>query len=421
MRLQGRGDISDNCAISCERANAAVIASGWHPRLAEIEFHALAESGEPIQTIHKRVTICGAETVSKINSRSALVAEAFQPATHTEFTTQEQHIEAILDWLKENLNPNIGSIAVRADRIGKRLSGWSARAMEQKIGGALYSAGWEIDLTNPQNTLRIVALNHDDSRPPIDSEKSPILLWGLKIGGTSPWDERTAPKRPYFKPISLDPRVARAMANLACPDGGALLDPFCGTGGILMEGLGSGLQVFGSDADSRMVWGSRENLEWGQKHTTLSTPNGCGEPEVRRGSATALEALWGDEAPFDGFAFDPPYGRNSWKSDDGWQLFIDALASCRGVAKSIESGGANLATLLPWPPAAAGLDLLREDFGSHPDDAAATTYERSWQVVKDEMAGAGWQVIDFVVIPVHRSLARLLLILKPKGGFSPLR
>ncbi len=402
--------VTEIIAQSAGIADAAVIASGWLPPLAEIEFHTLAAGDETTLTIHKRVTVCRERSARAISNRSALVYETLHPSAYTHFTTEAAHIERIVDWVAENLEASSGSIAVRAEKFGIRMSGWSARSIEQSIGGALSRAGWQIDLSNPCHTLRIFALNHDDSRTPRPSEGPPLILWGVKSEGCSPWDERTAPKRPYFKPISLDPRVARAMANLACPDGGRLLDPFCGTGGILMEGLGSGLQVSGSDADSRMVWGSRENLEWATKNTSLAIKEITYSTEVRRGSATTLATLWGDVETFDGFAFDPPYGRNSWKSDDGWQLFVDALRSCRTIATNGAAGGARLTTLLPWPPSAGGLDLMRDDFGSRDEDSEAVTFERNWQTVKSEVMDCGWQVAQTVVIPVHRSLARLLLI-----------
>ena len=42
--------------------------------------------------------------------------------------------------------------------------------------------------------------------------------------------------RPYFSPISIHPRIARSMINLSnCKVGDTILDPFCGTGGILVE------------------------------------------------------------------------------------------------------------------------------------------------------------------------------------------
>ncbi len=48
-------------------------------------------------------------------------------------------------------------------------------------------------------------------------------------------EARKVTHRPFSLPISLHPKLARALVNLArVPMGGVLLDPFCGTGGILL-------------------------------------------------------------------------------------------------------------------------------------------------------------------------------------------
>jgi Predicted DNA modification methylase len=72
--------------------------------------------------------------------------------------------------------------------------------------------------------------------------------------------------RPYKNPlISMPPWLARVMINLASPSPGRkLLDPFCGTGTILIEAVDSGLDAYGVDLDPSNVNGARENLNWFQ-------------------------------------------------------------------------------------------------------------------------------------------------------------
>ena len=67
--------------------------------------------------------------------------------------------------------------------------------------------------------------------------------------------------RPYFSPISIHPRIARAMVNLSnCDETGPLIDPFCGTGGILIEAADMGMEVIGIDLKEKMVEYSKGNL-----------------------------------------------------------------------------------------------------------------------------------------------------------------
>src|SRR6266508_1848825 len=50
------------------------------------------------------------------------------------------------------------------------------------------------------------------------------------------FEARKVGERSFVQPISLHPRLARTLVNLSrVQDGGTLLDPFCGTGGILLE------------------------------------------------------------------------------------------------------------------------------------------------------------------------------------------
>jgi tRNA (guanine10-N2)-dimethyltransferase len=67
--------------------------------------------------------------------------------------------------------------------------------------------------------------------------------------------------RPFFHPGVMLPRFARAMVNLSLVKKGELLiDPFCGTGGILLEAHLIGAETCGGDADPRMVAGAHQNL-----------------------------------------------------------------------------------------------------------------------------------------------------------------
>ena len=68
--------------------------------------------------------------------------------------------------------------------------------------------------------------------------------------------------RPYFSPISIHPRIARAMVNLSnCDKTGPLIDPFCGTGGILIEAADMGMEIIGIDLKEKMVEYSKGNLK----------------------------------------------------------------------------------------------------------------------------------------------------------------
>ena len=75
------------------------------------------------------------------------------------------------------------------------------------------------------------------------------------------YDVRNPGKRDFFHPGVMMPRMARTLINITCSNAGDLvLDPFCGTGGILIEAEMLGMQTLGSDFDPMMVHGSHKNI-----------------------------------------------------------------------------------------------------------------------------------------------------------------
>jgi len=70
--------------------------------------------------------------------------------------------------------------------------------------------------------------------------------------------------RPYIsKEISTSPKVCRTLLNLAgARPGDTILDPFCGTGTLLMEAAMLGMKCIGIDIDGDQVQGTKSNLSW---------------------------------------------------------------------------------------------------------------------------------------------------------------
>lgn len=77
-------------------------------------------------------------------------------------------------------------------------------------------------------------------------------------------------RRDYQRPARdervgmIPPKVAQSMLNLAGPLKGLdfLLDPFCGSGTIIQEGIFMGYRAVGSDLEQKMIENSEKNLEW---------------------------------------------------------------------------------------------------------------------------------------------------------------
>jgi len=92
---------------------------------------------------------------------------------------------------------------------------------------------------------------------------------GFALGPTA-WvpDSAAMRQRGTRKPsphseISLPPRLARTLVNLAgLKPGQTLLDPFCGSGTILVEAYGKSLRCLGVDSRASRVQETRENIRW---------------------------------------------------------------------------------------------------------------------------------------------------------------
>jgi tRNA (guanine10-N2)-dimethyltransferase len=165
--------------------------------------------------------------------------------------------------------------------------------------------------------------------------------------------------RSFSLPISLHPKFARALVNLArVPMAGTVLDPFCGTGGILLEASAIGLRPIGLDRDRRMVLGCRSSLRDAKAEDRLGVAD-AGRLPLRSGKVH-------------GIATDPPYGR---------------AASTRGepIARLYERTFRAFRELLPTGTHAAIV---------LPNDAMI------------EMASKHLETVETHALRVHRSLVR---------------
>jgi len=72
--------------------------------------------------------------------------------------------------------------------------------------------------------------------------------------------------------ISLSPRLARLLVNLAgLAPGQLLLDPFCGSGTIISEGLAKSLDCVGLDTSPSRLRDARKNVKWARRNGAKGT------------------------------------------------------------------------------------------------------------------------------------------------------
>ncbi len=196
--------------------------------------------------------------------------------------------------LGKKLNIGSQSFAVRVKRIRHYSKNLSPYRLERFIGDVIM--GGEVDLENPGVLIRIFL-----------SENEAVMGKRIFKINRGDFESRNPQMRPFFHPSSLSPVLARALCNICgVVEGKRVLDPFCGTGGLLVEAGILGGKLIGFDIDERMVEGCRTNLAYyGLKG------------EIKLGNAADLNL--GEN--FDLVITDPPYGRASTTGD----MDIDTL------------------------------------------------------------------------------------------------
>jgi tRNA (guanine10-N2)-dimethyltransferase len=132
------------------------------------------------------------------------------------------------------------------------------------------------------------------------------------------FEEKKPHLRPFFSPVVIMPKIARVLVNLSGVNATTkeiFLDPFCGTGGILLEAGTVGARIIGADVQGKMVRGARENLAFFGLQGDLIVSD-ASEIPLRVNSVDAI-------------ATDMPYGRASFvsgsSSPESRSAFIERL------------------------------------------------------------------------------------------------
>ena len=108
----------------------------------------------------------------------------------------------------------------------------------------------------------VVKLKNPDMPIVLFFAKNKVVCGKFLWANTEDFEARKSHTRSENIPISCHPRTARALVNLSgAPTGAQFLDPFCGTGGLLIEAALMGLRARGSDVDKEMVERTRKNCD----------------------------------------------------------------------------------------------------------------------------------------------------------------
>jgi tRNA (guanine10-N2)-dimethyltransferase len=178
--------------------------------------------------------------------------------------------------------------AVRIKRVKEYAAKSDTMKFERKLGKHILqnTSATKVNLKAPDKTF-------------VGILTSGKLVFGVKLAAIwpKPFSERRPRKKPFFHPSAMPAKLARCMVNLARAKSGELvLDPFCGTGSVMVEATFIGYRVLGFDVQRRMAVGCRKNL----KHFNVE-PEGLVIADARRLPITKIDHL----------VTDPPYGRSA--------------------------------------------------------------------------------------------------------------
>lgn len=361
-----------------------IVGSGWHPRLFREEVLRIHGSD---QAIHPRIVITGQQDNFDVTcSHSTMTLEN---ATILPMRVEEIS-ESIRQWLCDY--PINDTFAVRTTILGDGVPGFKRRNIESIIGKEISDKGAIVDLNDPEITVRLIlAGTADQPQHPDPMVSEPVAVIGIENPVHDPFLNRPMTSMPFFKPVTLDPRLASLLISMSYSEGvppSIIIDPFSGTGCIPIQAHHRGIPVLASDLDPEMINGSKLNFE----NVFGDIPV---ESDFHRSDVSDISDLWGARENT-AFIFDPPYARNSKTSSDAFEVFISA---CNAASKIDPEG--RIVTILPTSSEYRVEDLEIPD--------TAEVLGRKWSDLIDEMEQIGWQIELAIMTRVHKSLSRIIV------------
>lgn len=338
------------------------IQSQEHPELPLAELKAVMECENINADIEQ---VCEGLVILK-NISEEKITEYYQTLTKRLGYTHEVH-ELITKTDTDNLEESISKInwseyidenfAVRVKRIHSQID---TVGFEREIGTLILnnSDNIKVNLSKPKTLIRVAANNNDLY----------VAIERIKLNKKH-FEESKPHKRPFFYPGSMNPKLARCMVNLSrIKPGQLLLDPFCGTGGILIEAGLIGCKVVGSDIYWKMKNGTAINLDY------------YGITDYRTFHLDVRELKMYEKVS--SVVTDPPYGISTSTGDvDGEEIFKE---------------------------------FFHAIYDNMKDDAYLCMASPHYVDLKPMVDEVGFEIVEQYGIKMHKSLTRIISVIRKK-------
>ncbi|HXQ48273.1 MAG TPA: hypothetical protein VN842_00630, partial [Thermoplasmata archaeon] len=197
---------------------------------------ARAEAGAATEALGGQVVgpLDGAETLFEVRLESGLGRPL------TDRLALAHRCLVLADLSADGVPAPTSSPGAAAFRPFRRLSGGAREETVLRAARSWKEAGGTIDLDHPDH--RFCWLER--------SERPAIWLEEVAAVDRRAVSARRLSALPFRRPVGLDPRLARAAANLArVRPGDRVVDPFVGTGALLAEAALLGARIVGIDRD----------------------------------------------------------------------------------------------------------------------------------------------------------------------------
>jgi len=146
------------------------------------------------------------------------------------------------------------------------------------------------------------------------------------------YNNRLPQSKPEFHPTALKPKLARLLINLSNAKS-QVVDPFCGTGSIVLESAILKIPAIGIDIDWKSSQKAKKNLRFYSREYKLKEGK---DWQILIADATNLSSIFSKKV--DAIVTDPPYGRASTLAGKTIKkLYTSFLAEAEKVVKKNHS------------------------------------------------------------------------------------
>lgn len=203
------------------------------------------------------------ELLKKLQASGGVI-KALEQIEVLESATQEQTIERITTFLATKTRPTFSVHEINRPNQQRVISlqNIKNKLKEQRISSRF------IDSTSFGLSASVLLHQDVEEVTVIYLEGQTVLARTIWVQNIDDWTirDRQKPQRDPKRGM-LPPKLARMMTNFVSSDiqnasTKRLLDPFCGSGTVLMEGMMTGWQVIGSDLSPEAVQDSAANMHW---------------------------------------------------------------------------------------------------------------------------------------------------------------